>query len=372
MLDEQKELEAALQANVEKSMVAPFERLTTWTSKMQKPPTEIEWVVDRMVSRGRISMMYGPGGIGKSMLATHIALSAIQGTKVLGEFPVIQGNVLWIDNENGEEENDRRAQLLDRMKRSNIGENNIYFSEIPEFCFKAKQVDFDHVSNLIDILRPSLVVIDSFVSILDGEDDENTAKDVRAIMDGLTRMIKLSHASQGGLRESPPGLLLIHHAKKQEDTSQWPAFRGSSDIKSAVSVMLSMMGKKVDYGDRVRFRWEKMRNGIKPQDTYEYSVEDRFEADNSKWLEVVSYGALKEEKAQTKRVVSLDMAIHENMEEGVEYSADEIAKVHGKTRADGGFRKKLIDLEKNEFIIRNVNGKLQKGKGKINWVEPKE
>jgi predicted ATP-dependent serine protease len=39
-----------------------------------KTPIEVEWIIEGMISRGDATLIHGPGGVGKSMLALYISL----------------------------------------------------------------------------------------------------------------------------------------------------------------------------------------------------------------------------------------------------------------------------------------------------------
>ncbi len=259
------ELNKATSAEQSVVSVKPF---STWKNKLLKPRQEIPWVVDKLLVSGMATIIAGPGGIGKSWFAAHIASAVATGNLVHNEFPTTSsGNVLWYDNENGAMENDRRTKLLirDQFHKS---PNDVYMREVPDHHFKANPEGLLQLKNDLAAVKPRLVIIDSMISTFYGDMSENDAGDVRTILDGIT-------GTQKGL-ENPPAFLFLHHTKKNGD-SEWPEFRGSSDFKNAVSFMLTMRERRdaLTSSGYAQFRWDKSRVGERPGEIFEYSLEDQ-------------------------------------------------------------------------------------------------
>ena len=242
---------------------------STWKEKLQKPISKIPWVVDKLLVSGTPTLIYGEGGVGKSWFAAHIATCVVSGENVHDEFSVErQGNVLWYDNENGEDENDRRTQLLVNKDFSKH-EHDVYMRETPKFQFIGDKEGFEQMRKDIVELQPKLCIVDSMISTLEGEMDENSAKDVRKLIDGIIKTTKDV--------ESPPAFLFIHHSKKLAEGSEWPEFRGSSDFQNAVGFLIAMRRRYEGGQDYVQFKWNKARRGRMPKEIYEYSLEDKIE-----------------------------------------------------------------------------------------------
>lgn len=260
------ELKDAATAKQSVVSVQPF---STWKGKFRKPNVSVPWVVDKLLVSGMSTIIAGPGGIGKSWFAAHVAACVATGNAVHNEFQTMSaGNVLWYDNENGTMENDRRTKLLISEKFMKHP-HDVYMREVPNYHFKANPVGLLQLKNDMTAVKPKLVIIDSMISTFYDEMNENDAGNVRTIIDGIT-------GAQKGL-ESPPAFLFLHHTKKSTD-GEWPEFRGSSDFKNAVSFMLTMRERR-DAANQsyAQFRWDKSRVGQRPDEVYEYSLEDRDE-----------------------------------------------------------------------------------------------
>lgn len=251
--------------NEHQKRLTPF---SSWKEKIAKPPAEIPWVVESMLVRGGLTMLVSEGGLGKSWMAAHIATMVAQGGAVHGQFETRStGNVLWYDNENGTEENDRRVQLMVPKSFSN-GEHDVYMREVPNFYFKANLEGVQKLRDDIEEVKPALIVIDSVVSIFYDEKSESNSNDVREVLDALVNTTK-------GI-DNPPAFLLLHHAKKGgSDESEWPEYRGSSDLRSAVNFLITMRGRYEGKQKYVQFKWDKSRRGKQPEGVYEYTLIDR-------------------------------------------------------------------------------------------------
>lgn len=72
---------------------------------------DTEWVWEGFVLKGHVNLLYGDGGVGKSLLALHLAISVAAG-RVLLDNEVIRMPVLALFAEDGEAEVSRRSQQI--------------------------------------------------------------------------------------------------------------------------------------------------------------------------------------------------------------------------------------------------------------------
>ena len=144
------------------------------------------------------------------------------------------GNVIWYDNENGEEENNRRSRLLERLYPMDFQNNDLYFQEIPQYFFRADKENLEAMHQHIETLKPALIIIDSLVSIFPDGTSENVSTEVRSMMNAITSTVQQT--------ENPPAVLILSHTKKSAEEDGWSLYRGSSDIQNSVAMLLAMRG----------------------------------------------------------------------------------------------------------------------------------
>lgn len=278
--------------------IRPLSPLSRWSEYQNTIAVPINWVVDKILAAGDITILASEGGLGKSWKAAHIAMKVANGESVDGVFHVKQGNVLWYDNENGPDENAMRCRNLDReigFKGMKFKTNDVYFQE---HHWIADDEGIETMRKRIVETNPVLIVIDSLVSIFPSGSSENSATDVRIVMDRLMEVLRFS--DDGSIRQQPIAALVLHHTKKEsqneQDAGGWPTYRGSTDFKNACSFMIIMRGKEINLKDgtketRVQSKWVKSRRGRMPKDIYEFALKDHGVEDSPEhWVEYVAYG----------------------------------------------------------------------------------
>ena len=178
-----------------------------------------EWLIDKIVPQAGITMFVGEAAAGKSFIALD-AIRALTGdSKFLDNFEVkTQCKVLIIDKENGL----RRIQK--RMKGMQFGDSeDIFLLKYPEH-FNLKDQNFMRsVTSLIESNQIKFVVLDSFVDVLIGS--ENDAGDTNEVFN-LLRSIS-----------SQVNWFILHHDSKPLPKTQRTAgqkTRGSSNIIAQV------------------------------------------------------------------------------------------------------------------------------------------
>lgn len=67
-----------------------------WFGDAERGMEEPEWLVDDMLTRGDLSLVYGASGSGKSFFATHLAMAVVRGDEVLGHKVMTPGGVVYI------------------------------------------------------------------------------------------------------------------------------------------------------------------------------------------------------------------------------------------------------------------------------------
>ena len=180
----------------------------------------VKWLWENRIARGKINLIGGDPGRGKSYLFHDLAARISTGREAPctgSQFPV--GSVLLLSAEDGLADTIRPRLDLLGADCSKI----IALDAIKE---RGRQRTFSLASNLAVLERVvgahddmQLVVIDPFTSFLEGR-DANASKDTRAITDPLSRMAEASGAA----------VAMIGHLNKAETMQRAiHRFSGSKD-----------------------------------------------------------------------------------------------------------------------------------------------
>jgi hypothetical protein len=217
-------------------------------------PGPREWVVDNILWKGHASSWFGEGGVAKSLLALHLALTvaAVCRNYWMG-FAVKTMPVLYVDFELDADEQHRRAsEIATGMGLSEIPEDFYYLSVAMMPPYEA----FGIVAEECRRLGIGLVIVDSVGFALDG--DSEKASDVLCFYRTCIQPLKDAGASP---------LLIDHQAKviKGEKYSDKQAF-GSIYKTNAVRSAFQIRGSH-DQGEiTATFTHKKNNFGWKEKD----------------------------------------------------------------------------------------------------------
>jgi SpoVK/Ycf46/Vps4 family AAA+-type ATPase len=193
---------------------------------LDEPPPPVPWLVQWLVARGAVTMLAGPAGVGKSLLALAIASAVARGLGTIGGLPVTAGTVAVIDAENGERTLHERAHLLE-LPRENMR------------LGLAEGLNLRHERAVEEIVAalapepPALLVLDSLASLAPGL-KENEADQAGPVLDRIRRFAQ----------STGTGILLLHHTRKDGDS-----YRGGTSIPAAVDIA-AVYGRPRDADDR--------------------------------------------------------------------------------------------------------------------------
>jgi hypothetical protein len=203
---------------------------------------EEEWLVKSLISKQGMTALSGNPGDFKTWVTIHIALCMSRNIPVFGQFQVIQGEVLIIDEEDHLRLLKKRLELLGAKDTDTIH----YLSQ------NGIKVDVESVKDMIlDIVRENnikLVIIDSLVRV-HGQ-DENDAGGMAKVFSSLQKII-----AEGA------SILFTHHHRKQMGfgaSNPGQSMRGSSDILAAVDCHI-IIEKKREEADRLIIKQTKLR-----------------------------------------------------------------------------------------------------------------
>jgi len=203
------------------------ECLESWNS-IRNMEIIIEWVVDRLIPRNSITLVFGKGGIGKTWLLLAIARCIGLGDSWLG-FHTIQASVFFIDFEN--------PLAVLNIRTNKLGEaENVYFwrSNNPEL--KAPRLDSKDWEHYKQLPAGSVLIFDTLRASQGG--DENASDAMARVMNRLKE-----------LRDMGFTVILLHHTAKNSDK----VAKGSTAIVDLADHILglTLVRKKKDGEDDV-------------------------------------------------------------------------------------------------------------------------
>ncbi len=199
-----------------------MEPLVTLEQLMWRSFPEQVWLIDKLVPAGAITILSGAPASYKTWVTLHTALCVAKGEPLFGNYETSQGNVLIIDEENGE------RLLQERLfKLKATADLPIYFSSQPGFVLNDDNVDAAILSCKTNDIK--LLIIDSLVRVHGS--DENSAGDMSGVFKQLKRF-----AAKG------IAVLVTHHNRKPGANSNGISneMRGSSDILASVDCHIGL------------------------------------------------------------------------------------------------------------------------------------
>lgn len=209
--------------------------LTTDKVKDLPPPNPL---VDGYLNLNSVAELYGPSGVGKSFLATDLALHVSRGAWWQGR-EVKGGTVLYVVAEGATGTGVR----VDAWERHNNMAREVH--AIQWLPWAVNIFDATWAAALAEVvgqLRPSLIVLDTLARSIVGA-DENSARDMGVVVAHLDRLKDASGAC----------VLIVHHTGKDASAGG----RGSSALKGAMDTELELTGD----GDRLTLRTTKQKDG---------------------------------------------------------------------------------------------------------------
>ena len=238
-------------------------------SNLIQSTSKIEWLVEGILPLGRCLMISAASGVGKSWLSLDLALAVDLGDPWLGHFLCRKGEVLVVDEENGDVLLKERLIKLLNGRGLQHTDCNIKFITMSGFNLSNRSHTVE-MSRLLDHERPHLVIFDTLVRIHNG--DESSAKDMAPI----SRLFKEWSVKY------ECAFCINHHDRKPGaggHSAQF-AFRGSSEIQAFVDSHLDLRAKEPGLLSAIhakaRFAKSVDPFGIEIVDENEESVQIRF------------------------------------------------------------------------------------------------
>jgi hypothetical protein len=159
--------------------------------QLQALKIEVEWTLDKLIPSRSLTLLHGPGGVGKTWLALAIGQAVSEGAPFLG-LPTIRRLVSYIDFENP------WPMLIKRVRHLNIHAVNFWHLSAE---VRPPKLDGPDWALYKSLPAGSLLIFDTARSCHEG--DENSSQDVGLVMNRLKE-----------IREKGNDIILLHHTPR--------------------------------------------------------------------------------------------------------------------------------------------------------------
>ena len=183
---------------------------------------EIDWLWYPYIPRGKITILQGDPGEGKTTLALHLAACLTNGTLPNGETLPKPLNVLYQSAEDGIADT-----ILPRLKAAGANLKRIF--SVNEGTEPLDLIDNRLETAMSDYMQ-ALVILDPLQAFLGADVDMHRANEIRPVMTILAQMAARNHCA----------VVLIGHMNKQMGTKSLYRGLGSIDLTAAARSVLLM------------------------------------------------------------------------------------------------------------------------------------
>lgn len=281
----------------------------------------------------KLNVMSGQPGAGKSWIMLEMARVVATGGKLFGKYNAVQGPVMVVDGESGEQELKKRMQQMGFDK------------DLPIYVISEQGIKLDNPDTLKFLhlkakeLKVRLIIFDPFSAM--HSKTENNAEDMQIVMESMASF------TNTGIT-----VLFLHHHRKESGfspSSMSQNLRGSSVILSRVDSQTVIVNKG-DQGTttRIRYSQEKLRNG-KRAGAFELFLDE-----DETGIYLRHAGEIEVENSKMDTAIDAIQAMLKPDGKTKDEICDLLKKEDIQTRtASTALRK----LEKSEVIIKTKKGK---------------
>jgi len=239
---------------------------------------QIDWLWQRRIPLGKITILDGDPGMGKSLLALNIAACLSTGRSMPDGTPGKQGSVILIAPEDSAEDT-----IKPRMEAAGGDPSQVLLLNTVE-CFDEKRLGiyerpFSLSRDLVDLeeaikqRKAILVVLDPLMAVLGRNIDSSRDQDVREVFTPLAQLAERTGCA----------ILIIRHLNKGSSDNILYRGSGSIGIIAAARIGLLVAHDPNDEQKRVFATIKNYLSKIAPNLTYQV-VENELGAPYIQWL----------------------------------------------------------------------------------------
>jgi len=179
---------------------------------------KLQWLWWPYIPANSATLMFGPGGMGKSHITVEIAAALSRGDPLPGQKlgPKPKQRILMLS---AEDEFD--TVLVPRLRRAEADLDRIAFPETP---FTLDKTGLAMLEMYIKLFNASVIIIDPIVHYMGGKVDMFRSNEVREIMGGIHQLAIRTQTS----------ILVVGHTRKGGDGADYEKVMGSADFSNAV------------------------------------------------------------------------------------------------------------------------------------------
>lgn len=200
---------------------------------------DVEFLVEGILPVGRMMLLSGLSGEGKTWLSLDLALSVAQGSRWLGHYACRQGKVLVIDEESGHVLLKKRLSRL--MSAAGIEEDDsacdVRFLSMAGVNLSNAQC-VASIKRMLEEEQFALIIIDTLIRV--HRENESSSEE----------MARVSEVLQALCNDYGCALWIDHHNRKpglgRHDSQH--AYRGSTEIQALVDSHLDLKAVKGETG----------------------------------------------------------------------------------------------------------------------------
>lgn len=183
--------------------VAPPPSFIDWVNgtELHGDPPSRDWLVRDMLPQSTVSLLYGDGGTGKSLIALQLAVSTVLGRDWLGKMTTI-GPVIYFSAEDDRQELHRRLHSICKLHSASASQlGTLHIADMAgkdallanigkKTGMLSASAVFRTLDELAAAIGPKLIVLDTLADIYPG--NENDRAQVRHFV-GLLRGLAIRH-----------------------------------------------------------------------------------------------------------------------------------------------------------------------------------